>query len=40
MDNRRNRIIAIVVVGLVVVGVAFNAMDFSPADWFMKLHGF
>lgn len=40
MDNRRKRIIAVVVLAVVVVGVAFNAMEFSPGDWFMKLHGF
>ncbi len=40
MNNRRNRIMAIVVLALAVVGVAFYATGFSPVEWFMKLHGF
>ncbi len=40
MNNRRNRIIVIVILTLAFVGVAFNAWEFSPVEWFMKLHGF
>lgn len=40
MDDRKKRVITVVVLAIVVLGVAITTMEFSPVDWFMKLHGF